>query len=131
MLMRSRGFTLVEILVVMVLLGTLLALVAPLAVNQLDRARAQSEWLALQRQVSRLTFEAFRRNDFLVMEADGGSLSWEWSSGERGAENYEQLFFPPVQRIQVNPNGVADTPRLEVVQRGTPRLIALNPGADS
>ena len=46
---QQRAFTLIELLVVFSILGLLVALVGPLGARQMDKARAQEQWLVLQR----------------------------------------------------------------------------------
>ena len=103
----SRGFTLVEILLVVLLSSFIVALVAPLGINQVDKARAQSEWLALDREVDRLSLGAFLRGSFVTIDAAGRQLVWETDGGERGVIEFRHLFFSPEQRITINPNGIA------------------------
>ena len=49
---RAPGFTLVELLVVLAILGFVVALVGPLTADRLDKARAQEEWLVLEEKAS-------------------------------------------------------------------------------
>ena len=122
-----RGFTLVEILLVLVLASVLIALVAPLGVAQVDKANAQSEWLTLARHVGRLSMDAFLRSDFVTLRADGQQLSWASDRGAPGVMDFEHLFFSPVQTVTINPNGISDQPQIELVQRGRPRSLVLRP----
>ena len=66
MLRKTRGFTLIEILLVVLLTSILAALVAPLGVEQVEKARAQSEWLTLDREAPpglRVSRSRARRSD--------------------------------------------------------------------
>ena len=69
-----RGFTLIEILLVVVLMSVLIALVAPLGIQQVEKARAQAEWLTLDREIGRLSLDAFIRSDFVTLYAAGKQL---------------------------------------------------------
>jgi len=123
----TRGFTLIEILLVVLLLSVTLALVAPLGVEQVDRARAQSEWLTLDREIGRLSANAFLRSEFITVYAAGKELVWESDAGEQGVIVFEHLFFAPEQRLTINPNGIAEPMEIEVLQRDRQRTLSLMP----
>ncbi len=127
---RSRGFTLIEILLVLVLGALLVGLVAPLGVNQVEKARAQSEWLTLEREVRELALFAYLRSDYLTLRAAGHELAWRSGDGDAGAMSFEQIYFTPEQAITFNPNGIADAPFLELKQRERTRRLDILP-ADS
>jgi len=129
--MRSKasGFTLIEVLLVVVLVSVLAALVAPLGVTQVEKARAQSEWLTLDRAVGRLSIDAFLASDFVIIDAAGKQLVWEFDCGKQGSIEFEQLFFSPAQRITINPNGIADRPEILVLQRDRQRSLKILPEA--
>ncbi len=123
----SRGFTLIEILLVVMLLSITLMLVAPLGVEQVEKARAQSEWIALDREIGRLSMTAFLRSEFISIYAAGKELAWETGDGEQGVIVFEHLFFSPEQRLSINPNGIAEPMELEVLQRDRQRTLSLMP----
>lgn len=126
---RMYGFTLIEILLVVVLASILAALVAPLGVTQVEKARAQTEWLTLDRELGRLSMDAFLASDFVSVDAAGKQLAWEFQSGKQGSIEFEQLFFSPEQRITINPNGIADRPEILVLQRDRRRSLKILPEA--
>ncbi len=128
--MRSRtqrGFTLIEVLVVMLLVSVLITLVAPVGAKQVEKARAQTEFLELDRQIGRLAMDAFLRSDFVTLNAAGKELAWEFEAGGRGAVEFEQLFFGTEQQVVINPNGIANPQLLELLQRDRPRTIEIVP----
>lgn len=127
MLRKTCGFTLIEILLVVLLTSILAALVAPLGIEQVEKARAQSEWLTLDREIDRLSLDAFLRGDFVTIYAAGRQLAWEFRGGKQGVIEFEHLFFSPEQRITINPNGIADRPEIEVLQRDRRRRLMLLP----
>ena len=129
MLRRMHGFTLIEILLVVVLVSIMAALVAPLGVTQVEKARAQSEWLTLDREIGRLSMDAFLASDFVSVDAAGKQLAWKFQGGKRGSIEFEQLFFSPAQRITINPNGIADRPEILVLQRDRQRSLKILPEA--
>jgi len=129
MLRRARGFTLIEILLVVLLTSILVALVAPLGIEQVEKARAQSEWLTLDREMGRLSMDAFLRGDFVTIYAAGKQLAWEFRGGKQGVIEFEHLFFSPQQQVTINPNGIADRAEIEVLQRDRRRILRILPEA--
>ena len=123
----QHGFTLIEVLVVMLLVSVLITLVAPVGAKQVEKARAQTEYLELDRQIGRLALDAFLRSDFVTLNAAGKQLAWEFEEGERGAVEFEQLFFGAEQRVVINPNGIANPQLLELLQRDRPRTLEIVP----
>ena len=127
MLRKTRGFTLIEILLVVLLTSILAALVAPLGIEQVEKARAQSEWLTLDREIGRLSLDAFLYGDFVTIYAAGKQLVWESRGGQQGVIEFEHLFFSPDQRVTINPNGITDRAEIEVLQRDQRRRLMLLP----
>ena len=127
MLRKTRGFTLVEILLVVLLTSILVALVSPLGIEQVKKGRAQSEWLTLDREIDRLSLDAFLRGDFVTIYAAGKQLAWESRGGKPGVIEFEHLFFSPEQRITINPNGIADRLVIEVLQHDRRRSLRILP----
>ena len=119
MLRKTCGFTLIEILLVVLLTSILAA--------QVEKARAQSEWLTLDREIDRLSLDAFLYGDFVTIYAAGKQLVWEFRGGKQGVIEFEHLFFSPEQRITINPNGIADRLVIEVLQRERRRSLRILP----
>ena len=74
-LVRVGGFTLVELLIILAIVGTLVALVAPLGVRQIERTRAEEESLILERaliDVRHRAIDLIHANQLLIRA--GGDL---------------------------------------------------------
>jgi len=122
---RTRGFTLVELLVVLTILGLLLGLVGPLAVDRVDKAKSQEEWLMLERTVTGLAFRAFAEGRPVELTGEGTQLSWRIGNEDRVLP-FEKLFFDPRQELLINRNGVASPAVLNLRQAGRERRLELN-----
>lgn len=123
---RARGFTLIELLVVLAILGLVVALVGPLTADRLDKARAQEEWLVLERTVSGLAFRAFAEGRAVELRAEGGRLTWQVAGADQRALALEHLFFDPAQVVRINANGIAVPAQLTVRRDGRERRMELN-----
>lgn len=123
---RGYGFTLVELLVVLAVLGLLVGLVGPLTADRLDKARAQEEWLTLERTVSALAFRAYAEGRGVTLVGEGGRLTWQGRDEDSRQLEFRHLFFDPPQRVVVNANGVADPATLALRQSGRERRLPLN-----
>ena len=126
-LQRHGGFTLIEVLLVVLLVSILITLAAPVGVLQVDKARAQTEFLELDRLIDRLSMDAFVRSDFVTLHAAGKRLAWEFEAGDSGAIEFEQLFFDSEQTVVINPNGIADPQVLVLLQRERSRTLEMLP----
>lgn len=126
-LVRVGGFTLVELLIVLAIVGTLVALVAPLGVRQIERTRAQEEWLTLNRALTGIAFTAFTESAPVTLELSGRRLEWTLEGQKPQNIEFEQLSFDR-QVIAINANGLADAKEIRVRQRERPRVVALNRG---
>ena len=118
------GFTLIELLVVLAILGMLVALVAPLSVRQVERARSQEEWLVLQRTVEGLAFRAFAAGQSVRLDARGTALKWQFGAQPEKTLVLQHLFFDPGQTVRIDEHGVASPGALELRQGGRPRAMA-------
>jgi prepilin-type N-terminal cleavage/methylation domain-containing protein len=123
---QQRAFTLIELLVVFSILGLLVALVGPLGVRQMDKARAQEQWLVLQRTVEGLGFRAFVQGRELRLDANGTELTWQTGDQPPHVMVLDRLFFDPPQVVLINSHGLATPETLQVRQSGRARSLALN-----
>jgi prepilin-type N-terminal cleavage/methylation domain-containing protein len=123
---RSCGFTLIELLVVFAIVGLVGALVAPLGIRQIEKARSQEEWIVLQRTVEGLAFRAFAEGRAVELEARGQELAWRAGDGPRRVLALQHLFFDPGQSVHIDIHGLAQPGALEVQQMGRPRTLTLN-----
>jgi type II secretory pathway pseudopilin PulG len=118
--------TLVELLIVFSIVGMLVALVGPATSGLMDKARAQEEWLVVERRVSDLAFQAFSQGRVVSITGRGAELFWVVGSNESGSIKLSRLFVDPEQTVQINSRGVATPDRLKIRQGGRDRVLVLN-----
>ena len=126
MLRRQRAFTLVELLIVFAILGLLVALVGPLGARQMDKARAQEQWLVLERTVEGLAFRAFAEGREARLVARGTRLDWQFGDEPPRVLILDRLFFDPEQVVRIDTHGIAQPAALKLLQAGRPRSLPLN-----
>ena len=123
---RVRGFTLVELLVVLTILGVMMAMVGPLAVDRLDKARAQEEWLVLDRTLRSLAFRAFADGRDVEIRAEGAQVTWRIAGADERALTLGHIFFDEPQVVRINTNGIAVPSSLALHQGRRARTLELN-----
>ena len=128
---KVDGMTLVELLIVFAILGLLVSLVGPTAYRQLERTRAQEEWLTLERATRDLAFQSYLRGVNTTVEFSGTRLAWRSEDGVSRQLLFEHLFFDPSVSTVITPNGIFDRDRVTLSQRGRPRELALNAWVES
>jgi len=72
---KSKGVTLIELLVVITIMMTMMALVAPLAMNTVDKAEAQSEFLSFCGTLRRASIKAFANGSGIKIVLDKNKLT--------------------------------------------------------
>lgn len=103
---RASGFTLVELLVVLVIMGTLVTLVGPLTVRQLENVERTGQREEFLRYLQQTQFNAinFRRPYRVELNSDRFRLYRQADDKPIIDKNFPQLSFPN-QTIAINGNG--------------------------
>lgn len=78
---RRRGFTLVEMMVVVALMAILLAIALPSFSNLIEKYRVEGMASALMASVSHARSEAARRGKTVTIQARSGCSGRDWSCG--------------------------------------------------
>jgi prepilin-type N-terminal cleavage/methylation domain-containing protein len=111
----ARGFTLLELLVVMALVATVTGLVVPAAQRGLDAAQARTQANDIQAQLASLPVLAYQRGDMLILDEPRlrqllPTLPKDW-----------QLTVP--QGLKYSAAGVASGGQVEVTPPGRPAMV--------
>jgi prepilin-type N-terminal cleavage/methylation domain-containing protein len=123
---KTSGMTLVELLIVFAILGLLVSLVGPAAYRQVERTRAQEEWLTLGRAVRDLAFESYMSGRQTRVQFSGTKMQWSAEPGVSRQLLFEHIFFDPSLSIMISESGVYDRSAVTVIQRGRRRELSLN-----
>lgn len=119
----ASGFTLLELLTTLAIAGTAMALVAPLAVEQVSKMEARAEVSRLQEQIGRWSFMAFSRgcpldltlsDNVITLSSEGCSFSEQIK--------YEYISFPE-QTIIFSSSGFTDVTSLTYNDDGTAKKV--------
>lgn len=116
----QKGFTLIELMIVMGILGITLSLVGPLTVNQLDNMRRTQEREQLNQYLKKWRFQAQLTSRSLVLVTEGSHLH-VWTQRDYYADahednrlslyEFEWLSFPQ-QEVHINGHGFWSEPSI-------------------
>jgi prepilin-type N-terminal cleavage/methylation domain-containing protein len=123
----SSGMTLVELLIVLAIVGVVGSLVAPSAINQLNRARAQQETLNFLRLIDGLAFRAYLESEASEVLLEGTRVTLVSKGRQTATIEYKRLYFSPAQRVRFSENGVTSPTHVSVFSGSRERLLLLSP----
>lgn len=136
-MIKPSGFTLVELLVVLAIVGLLASLVGPVGFQQYERVRSIEEREQFYRLIDQVRFDAYQKQQPLRMSLDTNRIEiWRGREAEPIRElMFERLTFPE-QIIEVNAHGFWQQSHvvwLEAEQERSQRLytVAVAARADS
>jgi len=138
---KQVGVTLIELLVVITIMMTMMSLVAPLAINTVDKAEAQTEYLSFCGLLRSMSVQAFANGSGIQIELTNNNLSayivphsLNSKIQDSPQENriiiersYEYLNFSDTE-LKFNKNGMPNFFTINLTQRNKIReldLIAL------
>lgn len=120
---RKTGFTLIELLVVITIMTTLLSLVGPLMIEQVDKTRAAAEYHQLEQYISDSAKVAFLKGQAVRFRFDGKQLKRAIGTDENVVD-FQYLFFMP-QSLLINANGFSIQQRITVRRANTELQLEL------
>lgn len=101
---KSKGFTLLELLVVITILGLVMTLVSPLAAERVQKAKARAEFLEFKGQLKLASLHAFTRGISTEITLHDHYATRVDSDGEKREISFEYIHFPS-QQFVINTNG--------------------------
>ncbi|MDO6426496.1 prepilin-type N-terminal cleavage/methylation domain-containing protein [Thalassotalea sp. 1_MG-2023] len=132
-----KGVTLIELLVVITIMMTMMSIVAPLAINTVDKASAQSEYLTFCNLLRRASTKAFvngarvkiqlNKNSIVITKVDANNVFDKQSEANNTVlleQTFEFLYFKETI-LFFNKNGMVDTKILEIQQLDKSRQLNL------
>lgn len=133
-----KGVTLIELLVVITIMMTMITLVAPLAINTVDKAEAQGEYLSFCGVLRRASVQAFANGSginitleqntliaFIVPLVIGNNQTIDSIEKKIIVERtYEYLNFSDTE-LKFNRNGIPNLSAISLTQRNKVRQLDL------
>lgn len=119
----AKGFTLIELMIVLVIMGMLAAFVAPIGYKELQKSRAKTEFLTFRNIIKLHTTKAFAQGVRYQMKMNGNALVVKSVLGER-AYQYEYLQLPNLT-FHINANGYPTVNQFDVSLPTASRAITL------
>ena len=112
---KHKGFTLIELLVVISLMMMVIALVAPMGVEMVDKARAQTQYINLQSFLKKQSQRAFLSASPVYLKVqDTGLIFWQSQRPEQ-IKAYEAItFLDKDVEFRFNRSGLASVTDLRV-----------------
>lgn len=123
---KYKGFTLIELMIVMSIVALLMGMVGPLAMNGLEKAQAKQEMLSLKNWLRKIGARAFYTGKEHHVELEGKGVILFVTNEEKPIEtvNFESLFFQP-QSVSYSKKGFVDVSTVTGTYRGNPIELSL------
>lgn len=116
---NTRGFTLIELMVVMVILSILGSLVGPNLLKAFDRQKINTERELFKKQVEQASVIAFSQVSPISVTLQGKSYKIKKAEQVVLAVDTEYLFFPE-QRLEISKTGVLNLSEVKFITADTP-----------
>ncbi len=115
---NSKGFTLIELIIVMSIVVLLTTMVGPLAIRNLEKAQAKSELLSLKNWIDKISYRAYISSQKLDLIFRGKQVVLQSHDNTQIIKNqqFEFLFFQP-QTLSFNRKGFVSPDNIEGLYR--------------
>ena len=111
----QQGFTLIELMVVVVLMMLVISLVAPMGVNMVEKAKAQTEYIQLQSFFKKRSQQAFLSSQVVYIETSDNSLTYWQRGDQRTVKTFDNLVFSKeISKFSFNRTGLPSLLLLDV-----------------
>ncbi len=126
-LQQYFGYTLVELMIVMVIVSLIMGVVGPLTIRGMEKAEAKSELLSIKNWLKQISYQAYASGKELNFIVAGKRIVLSEQNNERVLKSVEveYLFFQP-QKITFNNKGFVFPHKLEGTYRDLPLTLNLN-----
>jgi prepilin-type N-terminal cleavage/methylation domain-containing protein len=110
----GKGFTMMELMVVMAIMGGLMALVGPALMNSYQKMQVQSETRKLRQSLSKVSYKAFLAGKPITIELTASTLKYFYTSEpqKKHSQQYQHIYFE-TQTLAINANGFIDNTHVE------------------
>ncbi len=115
---RVSGFTLIEIIIVLSIVSLLMTVVGPLAINNLEKARAKQEMLTVKTWLRKISYRSYNTGNNYLLKLSGKKLELfldseidEIQSTKVTSKALDYLFFQP-QVLYYNSKGFVTPERV-------------------
>ena len=127
----SKGFTLIELIIVLSIVSLLLSVVAPISIKAVDKTEAKTELLNTTKWIKNIGFQAFIKQQSYSLELYGNTLNlYKIPSNELvKTKELASLNFTQ-QRVNFNANGFVTPAQISGHFRGEPLTISLEPNSE-
>ena len=122
----NKGFTLIELIIVLSIVGLLLAVVAPISIKAVDKTEDKTELLTTTKWIKNIGFQAFIEQQNYALELNGNTLNlYSKPSNELiKTKTLESLKFT-LQWVNFNANGFVSPQQINGHFRDQPLSISL------
>jgi prepilin-type N-terminal cleavage/methylation domain-containing protein len=124
----NKGFTLIELIIVLSIVSLLLTIVASISIKAVDKAEAKTELLATTRWIKSISFQAFIEQQSYVLKLSGNTLSLYKNPTDElvKSKTLASLKFTQ-QWVSINSNGYVTPKNVTGHFRGEPLFIVIGP----
>ena len=121
-----KGFTLIELIIVLSIVSLLLSVVAPISIKAVDKTEAKTELLSTTKWIKNIGFQSFIEQQSYMLELNGNTLSLykKPSNDLVKTKQLESLSFTQ-QWVNFNANGFITPEQISGHFRGEPLTISL------
>ncbi|WP_419569519.1 prepilin-type N-terminal cleavage/methylation domain-containing protein [Rheinheimera sp.] len=119
----ERGFTLIELMVVLIISSLLLSLVGPLALERIDAYRAKKELLDIRQKMRDVSNQAYVSGQLYQVRMQGTELSIK-SASQQSSYVYKFISAEDLY-VSFNRNGFPDVAVVKLKNRGREERLVL------
>ena len=124
---KFRGFTLIELIIVMSIVALLVAIVGPMTMNSLEKAQAKSELLVLKSWIKKVSYRAYISGQQLDLIFKDNKVVLKLKATEQVIKNhdFEYIHFQP-QTLRFNNKGFVSPALIAGLYRDTSLTLDLS-----